>query len=211
MIPTNPEHAKWEERFRRPGYWAGDEPGQFLREILPLVGHPGCALELAMGEGRNAVYLAQQGWRVTGVELTAAGLEKTALLAQSRGVQTWQTSGPEGVAPAPGVLLREADLVHGAVPQGPWKLVVVMNFLLRPLLPAIARALPTGGFLVYETYTVRQLEFEGGPRSREYLFDPGELRDAFSHFDILIYREWTAGKGVASLFAQRGHEPTPSF
>jgi hypothetical protein len=203
MLPANPQHAKWEERFRRPGYWAGDQPAPFLREVLPLVGAPGCALELAMGEGRNAVYLAQQGWRVTGVELAAAGLEKAEALARARGVHTWRACAHETVAPAPGVLLREADLLHRELPQGPWKLILVVNFLLRPLLPVMARALPRGAFLAYETYTVRQLAFDGGPRSREYLFDPGELRHAFSDLDILIYREWSAGKGVASLLAQR--------
>lgn len=199
------ERAKWEERFSRPGYWAGAEPASFLREVLPLVGRPGCALELAMGEGRNAVYLAEQGWRVTGLELTAAGLTKTEAFARERGVPAWRAplNGGELVAPAPGVLLAQADLENGLLPAGPWDLLLVVNFLLRPLLPAIAQTLPPGAFLAYETYTVRQLEFEGGPRSREFLLEPGELREAFRELEVLIYREWTAGKGVASLLACR--------
>ena len=199
------EHAaKWEERFRRPGFWAGDEPAPFVREILPLVGPPGTALELAMGEGRNALHLAQEGWRVTALELTAAGLDKAEALARQRGVPAWRAA-PNGMAlaPSPGVVLVQQDLLASLLPAGPWDLVLVVNFLLRPLLPAIAQILRPGTFLAYETYTVRQLEFEGGPRSLEFLLKPGELREAFRDLEVLTYREWTAGKGVASLLAQK--------
>lgn len=197
------EAAKWEERFRRPGYWAGAEPAPFLREILPLVGKPGDALELALGEGRNAVFLAEQRWRVTGIELAPSGLDKAAQLARERGVTTWRTADTPAAARAPGVLLMQADLSSSTLPAGAWNLIVVVNFLLRPLLPAIAKAVRRGGYLAYETYTVRQLEFEGGPRSLEYLLEPGELRQAFSLLDLLVYREWTAGKGMASLLARK--------
>jgi len=199
------EHAaKWEERFSRPGYWIGAEPAPFLQEILPLLGPPGCALELAMGEGRNSVFLAEQGWRVTGVELTTAGIAKAEGLARERKVQTWRTPpGGNCVAPSAGVLLQQGDLTQYPLPTGPWDLVLIVNFLIRPVLPAILQALPPGCLLAYETFTVRQLEFEGGPRSREFLLEPGELREAFGALDILIYREWTAGKGMASLLARK--------
>lgn len=158
-----------------------------------------------MGEGRNAVFLAEQGWRVTGLELTAAGLDKTEALARERGISTWRAefNGSELLAPGPGILIVQADLSSGELPVGPWDLLLVVNFLLRPLLPAIVRAIPPGAFLAYETYTVRQLEFEGGPRSREILLEPGELREAFRELEILTYREWAAGKGVASLLARK--------
>jgi len=203
------EHAaKWEERFRRPGYWAGPEPAPFLREILPLLGKPGTALELAMGEGRNAVFLAEQGWRVTGVELTEAGLAKAEALASERKVRTWrgEAAGNSSLslqAPSAGVLLLQGDISTCAIPACPWDLLLVVNFLIRDALPAIRQALRPGSLLAYETYTVHQLRFDGGPRSREFLLEPGELRAAFADLDILIYREWTAGKGVASLLAQK--------
>jgi len=159
----NEEAAKWQERFSRPRFWAGAEPAPFLREVLPLIGRPGRALELAMGEGRNAVFLAEQGWRVTGLELAAAGLVKAEALAQERGVSTWRGrfNGDKLLAPTPGVVLVQADLSSGLLPDGPWDLLLVVNFLLRPLLPCIVRTIPPGAFLAYETYTVRQLEFEG--------------------------------------------------
>jgi len=203
------EHAaKWEERFSRPGFWIGTEPAPFLREILPLLGKPGTALELAMGEGRNAVFLAELGWKVTGLELTRAGIAKAEALGRERGVHTWRhergsTPSKPLVAPSPGVLLAQGDLSSEELPAGPWDLILVVNFLIRPVLPKIKRALRSGSFLAYETFTVQQLAFEGGPRSKEFLLEPGELREAFAELDVWTYREWTAGKGVASLLARK--------
>ncbi len=200
------EHAaKWEERFSRPGYWAGAEPAPFLREVLPLLGKPGTALELAMGEGRNAVFLAEHGWRVTGLELTRSGITKAEALARERGVPTWKEEtrvSSRLMAPSRGILFAQHDHASEELPAGPWDLILVVNFLIRPVLAQIKRILPCGGFLAYETYTVHQLAFEGGPRSKEFLLEPGELREAFADLDILTYREWTAGKGVASLLAR---------
>ena len=201
----NAEAERWEERFRQEGYWAGTEPADFLRESLPLLPRPGCALELAMGEGRNAVFLAQHGWRVTGVELTGAGLDKTETLAREKGVKVWRGApGTRANVPAaPCVLLLQADLETYALPRGQFDLVLCVNFLLRPLLENIPHALRKGGMLLYETYTLEQLHFSGGPRSPEFLLRPGELREAFSGMDILFYRECNAGKGMASVLARR--------
>lgn len=198
------ETAKWESRYSQPGYWAGAEPTPFLREVLPLVGKPGAALELAMGEGRNAVYLAQQGWRVTGIDVASAGLAKAEQLAREKGVKTWRNGlSPAHTPHAPGIKLIQANLINDPVPLGPWNLIVVMYFLLRPLLPAIAAALPPGAYLAYETYTVRHPEFGNWGGNREFLLEEGELRAAFADLDILIYREYAAGKGVVSLLARR--------
>lgn len=196
------ENAKWEERFARPGYWAGSEPAPVVREILPLLPGPGAALELAMGEGRNAVFLAQQGWRVTGVEQAAAGLEKTAALAQTRGVTTWRGEGLQH-AVAPGVLLVQGDLEKELVPGAQYDLVLVINFMLRSLLPRLADMVAPGGHILYETYTIHQMDRAGGPKCADYLLRPGELRAAFAEMEVLVYREWAAGKGVASLLARR--------
>ncbi len=198
------EAAKWQERFQRPGYWAGAEPAPILREVLPLLPPRGRALELAMGEGRNAVWLAQHGWRVAGVEQSAAGLDKAETLARERRVPCWRpAAGAPVAAPRdPGLSLVQADVEQLALPPGAFDAILVVNFLLRPLLPRIAAAAGAGAFLLYETYTTEQLRFEGGPRNHAYLLEPGELRAAFSSLDLLFYRETNAGKGMATLLAR---------
>jgi len=57
--------------------------------------------------------------------------------------------------------------------------------------------------LLFETYTVAQLDFEGGPRNPNYLLELGELPTAFPSLQHLFYRELRAGKGIASLIAQK--------
>jgi SAM-dependent methyltransferase len=199
------EAAKWDERYQRPGYWAGAEPEAILREVVPLLPVRGRALELAMGEGRNAVWLAQQGWRVTGVDQAAPGLDKAEALARERGVNTWRASATNPLT-APrqaGVVLFQRDLEETALRPGTFDLVVVVRFMLRSLMPRIAAAVGPRAFLLYETYTTEQLRFEGGPRNREYLLEPGELRETFRSLDVLFYRETNAGKGMATLLARR--------
>lgn len=194
---------EWDERYRRPDYWAGREPIPFLRQALPFLPR-GHALDLASGEGRNAVFLAQQGWHVTGVERSPAGIEKTVALANTRGVRV--LSGAEAHT-AGGLRLIQADLEQYELPESAFDVVTTFYYLQRSLLPAIQRALRPGGVLVYETYTIHQLEYDHGPRSPEHLLQPGELREAFADLEILFYAESKAGKAIASLLARKPKRP----
>jgi hypothetical protein len=67
----------------------------------------------------------------------------------------------------------------------------------------MARALRTGGVLLFETYIRVQLEYAGGPRNAAYLLETGELREAFPELSVMFYRELRAGQGIASLVAKR--------
>jgi len=75
----------WNERYSAPEYVYGTEPNAFLVEAAPLI-PPGRVLALADGEGRNGVYLATRGHRVTSVDLSPVGLDKARRLAAERGV-----------------------------------------------------------------------------------------------------------------------------
>jgi SAM-dependent methyltransferase len=190
---------EWDERYRRPDYWAGREPVSFLRQVLPFLPR-GHVLDLASGEGRNAVYLAAQGWQVTGLEWSSAGIEKAVALAGAHGVHVVA----EGAAHVPGSLrLIQADLEQYELPAAAFDVVLVFYYLQRSLMPAIGHALRPGGILVYETYTIHQLEYAHGPRSPQHLLQPGELRAAFGEMEILFYGESDAGKAVASLLARK--------
>ena len=194
---------EWDERYRRPDYWAGREPVSFLRQALPFLPR-GHALDLASGEGRNAVFLAQHGWRVTGVERSFAGIEKAVALANTRGVRVVS----EAEAHAAGDLrLIQADLEQYQLPDSAFDVVTAFYYLQRSLFPAIRRALRPRGVLVYETYTIHQLEYPHGPRSPQHLLQPGELRDAFADLEILFYAESNAGRAIASLLARNPKRP----
>lgn len=191
MVKDSASREAWEERFREPGYRLGKEPAAFLVEVLPELtrAHPGGrVLDLAMGEGRNAVFLASQGFCVTGVERSTTAIDKARTLAAEGGVT---------------IECIQADLENYLLPAECYEIVICFYYLDRKLFPAIVRALVPGGWLVYETYTREQLRHPSGPRHPEHLLEPGELRRAFPSFEVRVYREATEPKAVASLLAEK--------
>jgi tellurite methyltransferase len=193
----------WNQRYRSEPH-SDPEPALFLREILPLCPR-GRALDLAMGGGRNAVYLAGIGWRVTGLDSSRVALEKAEALARNHEVSVhWAADLSREFSPKlAGLLLLEADLELSPLPAVQFDLIVCFNFLQRSLFASIERALRHGGMLVYETYTVEQLGFPNGPHNPDYLLRPDELRQSFGELQTLFYRELRAGKGIASLLARK--------
>ena len=79
--------ADWDARYAEAGWAFGTEPNDFLREQAQHLPAGGQVLCLAEGEGRNAVWLAQQGFHVTGIDVASVGLEKAQQLARERGVR----------------------------------------------------------------------------------------------------------------------------
>src|SRR5437879_13374674 len=82
-MPNDPQH--WDARYRSENHRAGTEPAPLLYELLPFLAR-GRALDLAMGGGRNAVFLAANGWHVTGVDSSRIALENAAALAEAPGL-----------------------------------------------------------------------------------------------------------------------------
>jgi tellurite methyltransferase len=186
--PTGPDRLDWEARYRRPGYWCGDEPVPYLRQHLDQLPR-GAALDLAMGEGRNAVFLAQNGFSVTGIEKSASGIAKARARAEKAGVH---------------LNLIKADLENYTLPPGQFDVVLCFFYLQRSLFPQMEAALKPGGALVVETYTVEQLQFARGPRRRDYLLEPNELYRAFRHLRIAHYQEVVRDeRAVARLLAYK--------
>ncbi|MEJ2457472.1 MAG: class I SAM-dependent methyltransferase [Novosphingobium sp.] len=98
----------WDERFSEPGYAYGTEPNDFLKERVADLKRGRC-LCLAEGQGRNAVWLAQQGFDVTAMDQSPAGLEKARELAESRGVT---------------IATQVGDLVDFDLGEGVWDSIV---------------------------------------------------------------------------------------
>lgn len=186
MSEANP--PDWEKRYQQPGYWCGTEPVQFLQQHLGEL-PVGTALDLAMGEGRNAVFLARHGFTVTGIEKSPTAIAKARARAQQEGVI---------------LTLIEADLENYALPVEQFDLLLCFYYLDRSLFGAMEGALKRGGALLMETYTQEQLRFPRGPRNRAHLLEPNELYRAFRHLRVAYYRELTREeRAVASLLAYR--------
>lgn len=192
---------QWEERHGQPGFWAGTQPAPFLTESLPFLPR-GRALDLAMGEGRNAVWLASKGWQVVGIDRSAAALTKAESFAREHGVSA-QRGSLEGVPGQAALVLVETDLERASLPPEAFDVVLCFNYLQRSLFVAMERSLRSGGVLVYQTYTIAQLDYPEGPRKREYLLELNELLTAFPGLETLYYSESNSGKGIAQLLARR--------
>ena len=183
---------EWDERYRQ-GRTMPDEPAALLVENLSLLPKGGRALDIAMGTGRNALYLASLGFQVTGVDLSAVAVEKCRQKAERLGLS---------------IDALVADLEHYPLPTGECDLIVNFYYLQRSLAPRIVAALKPGGVLVFETYTIDQLQFGWGPKNPDYLLRPGELRDMFPDLETLHYHEGViqgdrGQKAVAQLIGRR--------
>jgi tellurite methyltransferase len=199
-----PNHAAdWNAKYRAAAEEPLAEPAGFVRELLPLV-PLGPALDLACGTGRHALLLAARHQPVTAVDSSEGALE---ILEQRAHAAHCAVTHVERAAQIPnrrqGIQLWHADLEEVSLPSQAFSLVLCVNYLQRSIFPAIENALMPGGMLLFETYTVAQLDFAGGPRNKNYLLESGELRTAFPGLRSLFYRELRAEKGIASLIAKK--------
>jgi SAM-dependent methyltransferase len=180
-MPTHLE--QWDQRYRS-GEQLHEKPAplvvEFTRDLAP-----GCALDLASGPGRNALYLAEQGWRVVAVDGSPTAIE---LLRRSN----------------PSVDAHVVDLEAGEFEfaAGAYDLVLSCHYLQRGLIPAMKSALRPGALLIMIAHVADADQPQGTP-TRAYL---GELRAFFGGWRILHYKEGEPGESchryaVAELVA----------
>jgi SAM-dependent methyltransferase len=160
----------WDERYSVAEYVYGTAPNRWLEAEAHRIPRGGRVLSLGEGEGRNAVWLAERGWRVVAQDASPVGLEKARRLAAARGVEV------ETVV---------ADLATWSPEPRAFDGVVLVYLHLPPALrPAVhaaaAAALRPGGAILLEAFTPRQLAFSsGGPRQPDWLYEPEALRGDF--------------------------------
>ena len=155
----------WNRRYAEPGLLWSAAPNRFLvSEVNELA--PGRALDLACGEGRNAVWLAERGWNVVGVDYSDVALAKAAELAAERGVA---------------VDLVNSDLLDYAPEQRAFDLVCVLYLQLpaaerRRILERAAGAVASGGAFLLVGHDLTNLEHgHGGPSDPEVLLTPEDV------------------------------------
>lgn len=168
---------------------SGFEPAQFLVENIELL-PKGRVLDVAMGAGRNAIYLAKMGFDIEGVDVSPEAVNTALESARKAGVT---------------IRTQVADLVGNYyIEKDAYEVIICFNYLQRSLMPQIKDGLRKGGMVVYETFIVDQAKF-GKPKNPDYLLKHNELLDMFRDFRCLRYREGIieGPKAIASIIAEK--------
>ena len=162
------DRIKWNERFMSEDSFLGERPSPFLsreiERIKALV--PGRdAVDIACGEGRNSVFLAQHGFRVVGLDISDIGLAKGRDRTQAQSVH---------------VEFRRVDLDEYRIEER-YDLILNFNFLQRKLISSEVASLNPGGVLLFDTIMASEELLQ--LHNPDYLLQPGELNSIFSAYD----------------------------
>ncbi len=168
--------SQWNARFANQDYVFGTEPNAFLVAQAQRLRPGSKVLAVADGEGRNGVWLAEQGHEVTGVDISEAGQAKAARLAAARGVT---------------LTLELADLDAWDWPVAAYDAVVAIFIqfadppLRQRLFAAMQQAVKPGGLILLQGYRPEQIAYgTGGPRDEANLYTEPMLREAFAGWHI---------------------------
>jgi SAM-dependent methyltransferase len=182
----------WDAKYAaEPSLW-GAEPNQFVRARLAEL-EPGVALDLACGNGRNALWLARRGWRVTGVDISAVALEQAAERGAAAGIAVdWHQADVREWAPPEPVDVALVAYLHLPLPE------------LIGVLRAAGRALRPGGRLFYVGHARTNLERGyGGPSDPGVLSEIADLAEAAAELRVRelghLLRPTDAGNAIDIL------------
>jgi SAM-dependent methyltransferase len=182
---TAVDRERWDAKYAERPWPSEIAPPEWLTRHAKTI-PPGRALDLACGEGRAAIWLAEQGWEVTAVDISPVGLSRAKTLADERNLTiSWVT----------------ADLDDFPLGQELYDLITVFRFLDRPLAARIPGALRRGGWVIYETFLsapTAGIVPENHVRNPAFRLQPGELPRLFEGLvpiaqeEVEIEGEWVA-------------------
>lgn len=186
------DRARWNTRYAARDEPVRGEPNALLRKYIGMLPR-GHALELAMGEGVNAVFLAEHGYSITGIDVSDVAIERACRLARHVGVA---------------LEARREDLCSIRLPVNSYELVVCFYYLQRDLLPQIVTTLRPGGMVVYETFAAEQ-SLSAQPINPAYLLAPNELLEVFRELRVRVYRDVIVegSRAIVSLIAEKMKRP----
>jgi len=198
--------STWDDRYRDTELMWSAGPNGFVEEICSSF-EPGRSIDLAAGEGRNALWLAEQGWDSTAVDFSGVAIDKAKAIADRRGVA---------------ITTEVADLTTYASEPGGYDLIVIAYLQmpadqLAPILERAAAAVAPGGHFVLVNHDLDNLEHGyGGPPKAEVLTTPEQVVDAIGG-SLTVERSETADRHVQTDDGERvardtivvAHRPSP--
>lgn len=187
----------WDQQFSVSDFRYGHQPNGFLREQAVRLKPQSEVLLPGDGEGRNSVWLAEQGYRSTAMDSSSVGLEKAVSLARQRGVS---------------IAVIHADLADWVPEPASFDAVVLTYVHLPPELRPLAHqrlssALRPGGLFILEAFHPLQLGYQsGGPKAQAMLYSADMIRADLNHLPVPVFEEIMAWEGEALLDEGSGHQ-----
>jgi len=165
---------EWDQRYARTQFIYGKSPVQFLSENYHYIPFEASVLDMGMGEGRNAVFLAQKGYKVTGIDISSVAVKKANLLAQEFGVQ---------------IKAIVASLKEYQIPNESFDAIICFYFLDRSLVEKMKSWLKPGGILIFQANTAREMTKKNSKIHKESFLKEQELLTFFPGMRVLKYEE----------------------
>lgn len=168
----------WHDRFDTEEYIYGEEPNPLIVEQIERLRGCNKVVAFAEGEGRNAVFLAREGFDVTAYDLAESGLKKTEKLAEKHGVT---------------VMTKKVDLIRDEVEANEFDAAIMVFGHFREkdqknVFGKLLKAVKPGGIILMEVYSKEQLNYKtGGPDDRDMLYDPKNILEWCKRHHVLHF------------------------
>ncbi|MBW2520920.1 MAG: methyltransferase domain-containing protein [Deltaproteobacteria bacterium] len=185
--------ARWRDKRTQQGIVQADP---WLIDIYPRLDQ-GQALDVACGNGSNAVFLASHGFEVTAIDVSREALKQLKRESALRNLN---------------IKAFQIDLEDDPVlPEGPFNLILDFFYLYRPLFPKLKKLLLPGGLMAIRTFS-RAGDFPEIALNPAFVLEPGELKDIFCGWDVLVYEEGKQpspkGGSLAGILTRKPLDPS---
>lgn len=179
----------WDQKFNKNNYIYGKAPAKFLAKNFEFIPPGSKVLDIGMGEGRNAVYLASKGYKVVGIDISNIAIKKARLLADEFGVR---------------IETIHKSVSEYSVPANSLDSIICFYFVDRAIVKNLMTWLKPGGILIFEGHTLKEKEINGMDEKDSYLLKEDELLTMFPGFKILKYEQPLHTKEfTASIIVQK--------
>lgn len=169
--------SEWDQAYSRNSFIFGKTPAKFLAENFDYIPSGSTILDMGMGEGRNAVFLAQKGHKVTGVDISSVAIKKSYLLAKEYGVKI------KGVV---------ASLSKYKIPPESFDAIICFYYIDREIVQRMKTWLKPGGVIIFEAFTEMQKKVKSHRKyDEDQYLKSQELLTLFGDLKVLKYEEPT--------------------
>jgi tellurite methyltransferase len=188
---SHPDAERWNARYQIEGPAKLKRPApRLLRQIAYLLPSSGLALDAACGVGTHAMFLAEHGLQVIGMDISLTALHMALQVARQRQL------------PFSGVVW---DLAYPWLPPAHFEVIINFRFLERVTFPVFKEALKPGGLLIFETFVSQGDEGQ----HPSYYLNPGELLETFNSYEILQHGLQPAKERVMEYLVARKPKESP--